>query len=118
MITDAISLLFILSGAFMVFSASVGAVRFRSTMARIHAITKPQTTGLVLMVIGTIIRVTGAEEYSVYERSDIGMLVLLTIFALLTSPVTAQRIGRVSRLEGLYGDDDELTVNEHPAMNR
>lgn len=118
MITDIISLLFILPGAFMVFSAAVGAVRFRTTMARIHAITKPQTTGLVLMVIGTIIRVTGAEDFSVYERSDIGVLVLLTIFALLTSPVTAQRLGRVSRLEGLYGEEEELTVNERPTVNR
>lgn len=118
MITDILSLVFILPGAFMVFSAAVGAVRFRSTMARVHAITKPQTTGLVLLAIGTIIRVTGAEDFSVYERSDIGKLVLLTIFALMTNPVTAQRIGRVSRLEGLYGDKDELTVNQRPARNQ
>ncbi|MBA4504974.1 monovalent cation/H(+) antiporter subunit G [Corynebacterium sanguinis] len=117
MITDVISLIFILPGAFMVLSAAVGAVRFRSTMARIHAITKPQTTGLVLMVVGTLIRLIGAEDFSFHERGDIGILILLTIFALMTSPVTAQRLGRVARLEGLYGDEDELTVNQNPARN-
>ena len=55
MIADIISLLFILPGAFMVFSAAVGTARFNSTLARVHAITKPQTTGLVLMITGTII---------------------------------------------------------------
>ena len=54
MITDIISLIFILPGAFMVFSAAVGTARFNSTLARVHAITKPQTTGLVLFMIGTI----------------------------------------------------------------
>ena len=86
-------------------------------MARIHAITKPQTTGLVLMVVGTLIRLIGAEDFSFHERGDIGILILLTIFALMTSPVTAQRLGRVARLEGLYGDEDELTVNQNPARN-
>ena len=91
MIADVISLLFILPGAFMVFSAAVGTARFNSTLARVHAITKPQTTGLVLMITGTIIRVVTAEDFSVHERGDIGMMVLLVLFALMTSPVTAQR---------------------------
>ena len=43
MIADIISLLFILPGAFMVFSAAVGTARFNSTLARVHAIAKPQT---------------------------------------------------------------------------
>ena len=51
MISDIISLVFILPGAFMVFSAAVGTARFNSTLARVHAIAKPQTTGLVLMIM-------------------------------------------------------------------
>lgn len=111
---DAISLVFLLPGAFMVFSAAVGTVRFNSTMARIHAITKPQTTGLLLMMIGTIIRLTGSEGFGPHEKGDIGMMILLVIFALMTNPVTAQRLGRVSRREGLYGDEDDIAINEHP----
>lgn len=112
---DAISLVFLLPGAFMVFSAAVGTVRFNSTMARIHAITKPQTTGLLLMMIGTIIRLTGSEGFGPHEKGDIGMMILLVIFALMTNPVTAQRLGRIARREGLYGPDEQLSVNERPA---
>ena len=92
MITDIISLIFILPGAFMVFSAAVGTARFNSTLARVHAITKPQTTGLVLFMIGTIIRVTTAEDFGVHEKGDIGIMILLVIFCLLyTSPSPRDR---------------------------
>lgn len=119
LLADATSLLFILPGAFMVFSAAVGTVRFHSTLARVHAITKPQTTGLMLMIIGTIIRVTGSPDFGVHERGDVGMMLLLVVFALMTNPVTGQRLGRIARREGLYdppgADGTVLTVNENPA---
>lgn len=115
LIGDIVSLIFILPGAFMVFSAAVGTVRFNSTLARVHAITKPQTTGIVLLMTGTIIRVTSAESYGVHERGDIGMMLLLVIFALMTNPVTAQRLGRIARREGLYGGEEQLTRNDRPA---
>ena len=115
LIADVLSLIFLIAGAFMVFSAAVGVVRFPSTLARVHAITKPQTTGLLLMMVGTIIRLTGAEDFGVHERGDIGMMVLLVLFALMTNPVTAQRMGRIARREGLYGADTDLVVNEAPA---
>lgn len=121
---DATSLIFILPGAFMVFSAAIGTARFQSTMARIHAITKPQTTGLVLMIIGTIIRLLNpsaggpvgtGEAVGTHELHDIGVIVILLIFALMTNPVTAQRLGRVARREGLYGGPDVLSRNDRPA---
>ena len=115
MIADILSLLLILPGAFMVFSAAVGTARFNSTLNRIHAITKPQTTGLVLMITGTVIRVTTSDGFGVLERGDIGMMLLLVVFALMTSPVTAQRLGRIARREGLYGVEEHLTRNDRPA---
>mgnify|MGYP001758900694 CR=1 FL=1 len=115
LIADIVSLVFILPGAFMVFSAAVGVVRFRSTLARVHAITKPQTTGLLLMMVGTIIRLVGSEDFGIHERGDVGMMILLVLFALMTNPVTGQRLGRISRLEGLYGTEKDLTVNNAPA---
>ncbi len=56
LITDIISLILILSGAILSFSAAVGLVRFKDSMSRVHAITKPQTTGLILTVVGALIR--------------------------------------------------------------
>lgn len=118
MITDIISLLFIVPGAFLVFSAAVGAIRFKDTMSRIHAITKPQTTGLILVVIGAVVRVAGSPDFAVAERSDMGMLILLVIFALMTNPVTAQRLGRVARREALYGTRKSMSRNDAPADHR
>lgn len=112
---DVASLVFILAGSFLVFSAAVGVVRFRDTMSRIHAITKPQTTGLILTILGALLKVTGSPEFGIAERSDLGVLVLLVVFAAMTSPVTAQRLGRVSRREGLYGAAGEMLRNDAPA---
>lgn len=114
-ISDALSLIFISFGALQVFFASVGIARFGNTLARIHAVTKPQTVGLVLVIIGVIFRLTGSDSFGPGQRGDIGMLFLLLLFALMTNPVTAQRLGRVSRREALYGGDDQIAVNENPA---
>lgn len=118
LIADVISLVFILAGSIFVFSAAVGVTRFKDTMSGIHAITKPQTTGLLLVVTGTIIRIVGSEDFSVAERGDLGILVLLILFALMTSPVTAQRLGRVSRREALYGAKEDMSRNDAPAERR
>lgn len=115
LITDIISLVLLLIGGFLSFSAAVGLVRFKSTMSKVHAITKPQTTGLILTVLGAIIRVMGSPDFSLAERGDLGVLLLLVIFALLTSPVTAQRVGRIGRREGLYGDKQLMLENQAPA---
>ena len=113
-ITDVVSLIFIVAGALQVFFASVGMNRFRTTLARIHTVTKPQTVGLIMVILGVIFRLVGSEHFDVGQRGDVGMLFLLVLFALMTNPVTAQRLGRVSRREGLYGDEDDIAINEHP----
>lgn len=115
LIADITSLIFILLGSLFIFSAAVGVARFGDTMSRVHAVTKPQTTGLLLTIFGSAIRVIGSPEFSVSHRSDLGILLLLILFACMTSPVTAQRIGRIARREGLYGDDDAMSRNDKPA---
>ncbi len=115
MITDIISLVLVLAGSFFVLAAALGTIRFRDTMARVHAVAKPQTIGLVLVLLGAFIRVVGSPEFSVAQRSDLGLLVLLGIFALATAPVTAQRITRVARREGLYDRDENMSRNDRPA---
>lgn len=103
LVTDVISLVMLSLGALFALSAAVGLVRFSTTLSRIHPITKPQTLGLVLTVGGAIIRVTGSPDFSVAEKGDLGILILLILFALITSPVSAQRVGRKARRDGLYG---------------
>lgn len=43
------------------------------------------------------------------------MLVLLVLFAMFTSPVTAQRTSRIARREGLYGTEETMSRNDRPA---
>lgn len=115
-LADVISAVFLVAGAFFTFSAALGLVRFPSTLAKIHAITKPQTIGLMLCVAGAIIRVAGHPDFSINNHSDLGILVLLVIFTLITSPIVGQRVGRSARKEGLYGSD--LSINESSTRAR
>lgn len=115
MLTDVASLILIFCGALLVLAAAIGLRRFRDTMSRVHAITKPQTTGLILTVVGAMIRVLGSGSFHVSERGDLGVLVLLILFTFCTNPVSAQRLGRVARREGLYGDKDHMLRNDAPA---
>ncbi|MDY3126984.1 MAG: monovalent cation/H(+) antiporter subunit G [Corynebacterium sp.] len=112
---DLFSLILILTGSCLVLSAAIGVARFGDTMVRVHFITKPQTIGLVFSIAGAAIRMTGAEDFGVAERGDLGILLLLVLFALMTSPVTAQRMSRIARREGLYAPDDHMSRNDFPA---
>lgn len=115
LIADVLSIILILVGSILILAAAIGVARFGDTMARVHAIAKPQTTGLIFTILGAIIKVTGSESFSVAERGDLGILVLLVLFAMITSPVTAQRTTRIARREGLYGTPDSMLCNEAPA---
>src|SRR5699024_2523591 len=118
LIADIVSLVLIFAGALLVLSAAIGVARFQDPMARIHFVTRPLAVGLVSTVLGAGIRVTGAQSFGVAERGDLGILFLLVIFALATSPVTAQRMTRTSRREGLYADDDNMSRNDQPATKQ
>ncbi|MDK8845716.1 monovalent cation/H(+) antiporter subunit G [Corynebacterium sp. MSK297] len=114
LLADIVSLVLVTMGAIFVFSAAIGVARFGDTMSRVHAVTKPQTAGLIMCIIGAGIHLVVA-DYNNGWQSDIGVLFLLVIFALLTSPVTAQRLGRIGRREGLYAPDSAMSRNDRPA---
>ena len=108
MIGDIISSVLLLMGATMALTTSIGILRFPDTLSRMHASTKPQTFGLLLMLIGAMIRLG--------DNVDNGMLVLAGLFALMTAPVIAHRIGRLVYQEqrardGLIDRDDMETPN-------
>ena len=98
-----IASVFILLGALLAFTAAVGIVRFPDTLSRMHAATKPQVVGLIMVLIGAVISLRG--------NVDIWMLVLVGIFTLVTAPVIAHTVGRVAYREQ-RGRDGLLIVNE------
>ena len=102
-VLEVISAIFILLGAILAFTAAVGIVRFPDTLSRMHAATKPQVVGLILVLTGAVIQLRGSV--------DIWMLVLVGVFTLVTAPVIAHTVGRVAYREQ-RGRDGLLIVNE------
>ena len=98
-----LSAAFILTGALLAFTAAVGILRFPDTLTRMHAATKPQIVGLVLILVGT----------AIHLRFDVNawMLVLVALFTALTAPVIAHLIGRTAYREQRHRDG-LLRVNE------
>lgn len=110
-VADAAAGVCLLGGSFLAFAAGVGALRFRSLLARMHAATKPQTLGLVLVLIGLALRLrTGGAVWA---------LLLVVVFAMLTAPVAAHLVGRAGHRTGLIASErlvvDELTRDAHQA---
>ena len=91
MIIDIVSATLLLLGCLMAVTAAIGLVRFPDTLSRMHAATKPQTFGLLLILLGAVLRLG--------DNVDSGMLILAGLFALITAPVVAHRIGRLAYQE-------------------
>ncbi|WP_299573284.1 monovalent cation/H(+) antiporter subunit G [uncultured Williamsia sp.] len=99
MITDIVVAVLVLLGSLLALTAAIGVLRFPDTLTRMHATTKPQTFGLLLVLIAAMIRLSGSVDF--------GMLVLSGLFALITAPVVAHRIGRLAYQEQRIADFDE-----------
>ena len=104
-ILDWIAACFILFGSILAMTAAIGIARFPDTLSRMHAATKPQVIGLVLILIGAVLRLR--------DDTEIWMLVLVGLFTLLTAPVIAHLVGRVAYREQ-RNRDGLLLVNEMP----
>lgn len=104
-VADVASAICLLGGAFLAFAAGVGVVRFPDLLARMHAGTKPQVLGLVLVLIGLALRLRSG--------GAVWALVLVAIFQMLTAPVAAHMVGRAGYRTGKVRHDllvvDELT---------
>jgi multicomponent Na+:H+ antiporter subunit G len=100
---DFVSAVLVLGGSALALTAAIGIVRFPDTLSRMHAASKPQVLGLLLVLAGAAIRLRG--------HPDVGMIVLTGIFTLITAPVVAQRVGQLAYQEHNVRDD-LMTVDE------
>ncbi|MCV7217361.1 monovalent cation/H(+) antiporter subunit G [Mycobacterium crocinum] len=101
-VLDLLAAILVLAGSALALTAAIGVLRFPDTLTRMHAATKPQVLGLVLVLGGATIRLSG--------NADVGMLVLTAMFTLITAPVIAHRVGQLAYREQKVSD--ELTVDE------
>ena len=102
-VLDVIAGVLILGGSALALTASIGVVRFPDTLSRMHAATKPQVLGLLLVLGGAVVRLRG--------NVDVGMIILTAMFTLITAPVVANRVGRLAYRERCVRED-LLTVDE------
>lgn len=83
---DLIGLFLLFLGSVLCVAAAVGMLRFPDLLTRMHAATKPQVLGVLLVIIGVALRTR--------LGLDVGMLVLIGMFQMLTIPVGAHMVGR------------------------
>jgi len=91
---DLVAAVLLVVSAFLTLAAAVGLLRFPDALARLHAATKPQILGLILLVI--------ALALSVRSWSVLLLLIPVVVFQLLTAPVSAHMVGRAGYRTGEF----------------
>jgi multicomponent Na+:H+ antiporter subunit G len=89
MLLDVFSIVAIVAGAFFYLAGTVGLLRFPDAYTRLHALTKADNLGLVLVVIGLLPQVDGV--------LTVLKLVLVWLLVLLSSAAVSQLIARSAR---------------------
>lgn len=79
----------ILGGAIWSLLGGIGMLRFPDVLSRMHAATKPQVLGLLMMLIGVGLRLRNAD--------DVTTLILVALFQTWTVPVAAHMVARAAR---------------------
>ncbi|GMA20818.1 monovalent cation/H(+) antiporter subunit G [Arsenicicoccus piscis] len=85
-VADWASALFLLGGAILCLAASLGLLRFPELISRMHAATKPQTLGVLFVLLGVELRLR--------SLSTVPMLLLVAAFQLMTSPLSSHMMAR------------------------
>lgn len=103
MILDILSTVFIAGAALLSLAASIGAVRFPDLLSRMHASSKPQLFGLVMVMF--------AVGLQIQHWGPVTTMFVIVLFQLFTVPVAAHMIGRAGyrtkhlRRSMLYRDE-------------
>lgn len=102
-ILDTLSLALILAGAILCLIAAIGLLRLRDVPSRLHAATKPQVLGLILICI--------AVALSLREWHVVAFLAVIVLVQFATAPLSAHMIGRQAYRNGRL-DRDSLIIDE------
>ena len=102
-VLDTIALILILGGAILCLTAAIGLLRFRDVPSRLHAATKPQVLGMLLICI--------AIALSLRSWPVVAFLVPVMLVQFATAPLSAHMVGRQAYRNGTY-DRAGLHVDE------
>ncbi|WP_418607448.1 monovalent cation/H(+) antiporter subunit G [Georgenia sp. SUBG003] len=102
-VADVTGTILLALGSTLTLVAAVAILRFDDLLSRMHAATKPQVLGLVLMMTGVALIV----------RNPVAAwtLVLVVAFQLITAPISAHMVGRAGYRTGKV-DPETLAVDE------
>ncbi|MEQ3554769.1 monovalent cation/H(+) antiporter subunit G [Pseudonocardia nematodicida] len=101
-VADIVSAVLMLVGGLSCLLGALGLVRLPDLPARLQATTKPQTLGLLLILLGVAVQLE-------FENSS--TLLLVVLFQVLTAPVISQVVGRSAYRSGAI-DRDSLVVDD------
>jgi len=93
-VADAVAGVCLVAGALLSLAAGVGLLRFPDLLSRMHAVTKPQVLGLLLILVGSGLRLR--------MGAALTTLLLVGVFQLVTAPVAAQIVGRAAYRSGEF----------------
>ncbi|MEX0153577.1 monovalent cation/H(+) antiporter subunit G [Microbacterium sp. LMI1-1-1.1] len=100
---DTIALVLVLIGALLCLTATLGLLRWRDVPTRLHAATKPQVLGVLLIVVAVVL------SLRTWEALAFGIPVILIQFA--TAPLAAHMVGRAA-YRNRTTDEGSLYVDE------
>ena len=109
-ILDLAAVVCVFLAAVLSVAAGVGLLRFPDALSRLHAATKPQIFGLLLVIAAIALD----------QRSVPTLLALVPVFVFqsLTAPIAAHMVGRAAYRTGQL-DTETLVVDElGPAIDR
>jgi multicomponent Na+:H+ antiporter subunit G len=100
---DLVTAVLLPAGAAFTLLGAVGMLVFPDLLTRLHAAAKPQTLGLLLVVLGT------APQLG--RPAEAVPLLLVVVFQLTTAPIVAGTLGRIAHHAGEVRPD-RLAVDE------
>ncbi|MGP2438914.1 monovalent cation/H(+) antiporter subunit G [Streptomyces sp. JW3] len=99
----------LLLGSFQSLLGVIGMLRFPDVLSRSHAATKPQTLGLLLVLVGVALRLRNG--------IDLGTLALIGFFQFLTGPVASHLVARSAYRTGQTGSRGLLRDDLDPQLS-
>jgi multicomponent Na+:H+ antiporter subunit G len=108
-VLDIAALVLILLGALLCLTAAIGLLRFTDVPTRLHAATKPQVLGLILICL--------AVALSLRSWAVVAFLVPVVLIQLATAPLSAHMIGRRAYRNGTI-DEQGIFVDELAESHR
>ncbi|WP_432545493.1 monovalent cation/H(+) antiporter subunit G [Kineococcus sp. SYSU DK004] len=109
-VLDVVSSVLVLAGAAFAVTAGVGLLRFRDLWLRMHAGTKPQVLGVVLVALGVALQV-------VPDTGAVVALGLVAAFQVFTAPVSAHVLARTAHRSRAVSRD-EFVLDELASAGR